>query len=99
MNYLQKRRVVAIGGSDAHALLMRFGPLTRIIYPYEFHFRAINTHVFIQDPLSGDVNSDKKMIYDAIAAGHCFIGYDLSLAHARFSFYGPWKRSQRDYGG
>jgi hypothetical protein len=83
---LRNRRVVAVGGSDAHALIMRFGPLTRMIYPYEFHFHAINTHVFIQEPLNGDVNSDRKMIYEAIAAGHCFIGYDLSLPTRGFRF-------------
>ena len=83
---LTQRRVVAIGGSDAHALLIRLGPLSRIVYPYEFHFHAINTHIFIQNPLTGDVNTDKKMIYDALAEGHCFIGYDLPLSTLGFRF-------------
>jgi len=71
------RRVVAIGGSDAHAMHMSMGPFHRVIFPYEFHFRTVNTHVFISQPLTGDVPTDKKMIYDALAAGRCFVAYDL----------------------
>jgi hypothetical protein len=83
---LEKRRVVAIGGSDAHALRMRFGPFMRIIYPYNFHFRAINTHIFLPDPLTRDFNTDKQMIFDALARGHCFIGYDLPFSTRGFRF-------------
>src|SRR5689334_8355807 len=80
------RRVVAIGGSDAHALHMHMGPLRRVIFPYEFHFRAVNTHLFISQPLTGDVPTDKKMIYEALAAGRCFIGYDLPASTRGFVF-------------
>jgi hypothetical protein len=79
-------RVVAIGGSDAHALHMHMGPLQRVIFPYDFHFRAVNTHVFIPQPLTGDVPTDKKMIYEALAAGRCFIGYDLPAPTRGFIF-------------
>ncbi len=79
-------RVVAIGGSDAHALGMHMGPLHRVIFPYEFHFRAVNTHVFIPEPLTGDVLTDKKMIYEALAAGRCFVGYDLPASTRGFTF-------------
>ena len=79
-------RVVAIGGSDAHAMHMSMGPLHRIIFPYQFHFRTVNTHVFIPQPLTGDVPSDKKMIYDALAAGKCFVGYDLPASTGGFRF-------------
>ena len=80
------QRVVAIGGSDAHALHMHMGPLHRVIFPYEFHFRAVNTHLFLAEPLTGDVPTDKKMIYEALAAGRCFIGYDLPAATRGFIF-------------
>ncbi len=85
---LLQRRVVAIGGSDAHALHVRMGPLRRVIYPYDFHFRAINTHLLVPAPLSGDVAADRRVIYDALANGHCFIGYDLPLSTRGFSFTG-----------
>ena len=82
------RRLVAIGGSDAHALNMHMGPLHRVIFPYLFHFRTVNTHVFIPQPLTGDVPTDKKMIYEALAAGHCFVGYDLPASTRGFTFKG-----------
>jgi hypothetical protein len=82
------QRVVAIGGSDAHALHMHMGPLHRVIFPYYFHFRTVNTHVLIPEPLTGDVPTDKKMIYDALAAGHCFVGYDLPASTRGFTFKG-----------
>jgi hypothetical protein len=80
------QRVVAIGGSDAHAIRISLGPIVRVIFPYEFHFRAVNTHVILSEPLSGDVNTDKKLIYEAMSQGHCFIGYDLPASTRGFTF-------------
>jgi hypothetical protein len=62
------------------------GPIHRIIFPYEFHFKTINTHVFVPEPLTGDVPSDKKMIYEALAAGRCFVAYDLPAPTRGFTF-------------
>lgn len=80
------KKVVAIGGSDAHALHMNMGPLHRVIFPYEFHFRTVNTHALLSGPLSGDLTSDKALIYKALAAGHCFVGYDLPAPTRGFRF-------------
>jgi hypothetical protein len=80
------QRVVAIGGSDAHALKMYMGPIHRVIFPYDFHFRTVNTHVFLPGPLTGDLPTDRKVIYEALAAGRCFIGYDLSASTRGFVF-------------
>ncbi|MEZ0394959.1 MAG: CehA/McbA family metallohydrolase [Anaerolineales bacterium] len=87
----QGRRLVAIGGSDAHARLMTMGPLRRVIFPYEYHFSAVNTHLLTPAPLSGVLEADRKMVYESLAAGHCFIGYDLpaSTRGFRFSAHGP----------
>ncbi|MDP4030338.1 MAG: CehA/McbA family metallohydrolase [Gallionella sp.] len=80
------QRVVAIGGSDAHALDMSLGPIQRVIFPYEFHFRTVNTHALLSEPLSGEVNKDKSLIYQALSAGHCFVGYDLPAPTRGFRF-------------
>jgi hypothetical protein len=85
---LLRRRVVAVGGSDAHALHVHMGPLNRVIYPYEFHFHTINTHLLLAAPLTGDVAADKRLVYDALAAGHCFVGYDLPGSTRGFRFTG-----------
>jgi hypothetical protein len=80
------KRMVAIGGSDAHELIYHLGPITRKVFPYEFHFRTINTHLFIEEPLTNNLEADKKMIYSALGAGHCFVAYDLPADTKGFRF-------------
>lgn len=82
----QGRRVVAIGGSDAHALPARLGPIRRTLFPYEFHFRTVNTHVLVPSPLSGVLVDDRRMILEALKQGNCFIGYDLPQPTRGFLF-------------
>jgi hypothetical protein len=79
-------RVVAIGGSDAHALHMSMGSLHRVIFPYEFHFRGINTHIFLTEPLTGDSSADRKLVYAAMGSGRAFVGYDLPSSTKGFRF-------------
>lgn len=80
------QKVVAIGGSDAHAIQARMGPLRRTVFPYAFHFRAINTHLLVEKPLTGDLSADKQAVYDAFRKGHAFIGYDLPHPTRGFRF-------------
>ncbi|MEW6567666.1 MAG: CehA/McbA family metallohydrolase [Chloroflexota bacterium] len=80
------RRVVAIGGSDAHALQIRAGPLRRVVFPYEFLFRAVNTHVLTTEPLSGDARADRQRLYLSLRRGRCFVGYDLPAPTRGFRF-------------
>lgn len=87
----QGGKVVAIGGSDAHALHMSLGPIQRVIFPYEFHFRSVNTHVLVSEALSGDAALDKKLIYEAMRAGNCYVGYDLPASTRGFNFSGQGK--------
>lgn len=82
----QGRRLTAVGGSDAHALHMHMGPLHRVLYPYEFHFRAINNHLLTPRPLGENLLEDRRMIYDALRAGRSFIGYDLPHPTHGFRF-------------
>jgi hypothetical protein len=90
---LRNRRVVAVGGSDAHALHMHMGPVSRVIYPYDFHFRAINTHLFVPEALGGEAATDRKAVYAALGAGHCFVGYDLPLSTRGFRFIANGRES------
>ncbi|MFZ6031615.1 MAG: CehA/McbA family metallohydrolase [Chloroflexota bacterium] len=82
----QKQRVVAIGGSDAHALKQRLGGRVLTVFPYEKHFRAINNHLILPQPLKGDVIEDKQAIFDAFRKGHLFIGYDWPASTRGFNF-------------
>jgi len=87
------QRVVAVGGSDAHAQHMSLGPLHKTIFPYEYHFSTINTHTLTPTPLTGDLIQDRKMIFDALGAGHCYIGYDLPAQTRGFQFSAQSKDS------
>ncbi len=95
---LAEGRVVAIGGSDAHALHSHMGPLSRVIYPYAFHFRAVNTHLLLPDALSGDTAVDRRLIYDALRSGHCFVGYDLPMPTRGFRFIGHGREATANMG-
>jgi hypothetical protein len=82
------RRVVAVGGSDAHRLPGRMGPLRRTLFPYETHFKSVNTHLLLPEPLTGVEDEDERSIYAALAAGHAFIGNDLPEKTHGFRFRG-----------
>jgi predicted metal-dependent phosphoesterase TrpH len=80
------KRVVAIGGSDAHALIGKMGPIKKILFPYEFHFQAINTHILTPEPFRGNLETDKLLVLDALKNGRAFIGYDLPASTKGFNF-------------
>jgi hypothetical protein len=88
------QKVAAVGGSDAHELDIRKGPLRRKIYPYVQHFQAVNTHLLLPKPLSGEVETDRDMIYAALRAGHIFVGYDLPAPTRGFSFSAQGKQDR-----
>jgi hypothetical protein len=80
------RQVSVIGGSDAHGTPMSMGPIHRIIFPYDFLFQAINTHVLIAEELSGDVQRDRERIFSAVRRGQGFVGNDLPASTRGFRF-------------
>lgn len=82
------QRVVAVGGSDAHQLPGRMGPIRRTIFPYEAHFRTINNHVLLEEDLKWSIDEDKRSIYRALKAGHTFVANDLPAPARGFRFSG-----------
>lgn len=78
--------VVAIGGSDSHAIPMHMGPIRKTIFPYRFHFSAINTHLLTSKVLSGNYMSDSRILYESLANGNAFVGYDLPASTRGFRF-------------
>lgn len=81
------RRVVVIGGSDAHGNSYSLGPLSRVIFPYRYLFGCVNTHILLPSTLMRDLATDKATIYDALRAGHCFVGYDALGSTRGFRFF------------
>lgn len=84
----QGRHIAVVGNSDAHGTKMSMGPITRTIFPYEFLFRAVNTHILTPDPLSGDLEVDRRLIVDAIATGRGWVAYDMAHPTRGFRFSG-----------
>jgi hypothetical protein len=79
----RSRRVVAIGGLDAHQFGKRIGPFVPIrVMAYRRSFRFIRTHVLCEDPPSGELEHDREQVYDALRAGRCYIAVD-SVAPAK----------------
>ena len=84
----QGKQVTAVGNSDAHGTPLNLGPFHRIVFPYEFLFRAINTHILLTKPLNGHLKHDKKLILEAIGNGRSWVGYDMAHATKGFRFSG-----------
>jgi hypothetical protein len=85
------KRVAAVGSSDAHGLTYKMGPLSRTIFPYEFLFRAVNTHILIKEELRGDLSHDKDLILSALGKGNGWVAYDLPGSTSGFRFSGQGK--------
>jgi hypothetical protein len=75
-----------VGGTDSHALKIKIGPFTKVVFPYRFQFSTINNHLLLDEELTGELNSDKKLVLNAIRSGSSFIGYDLPAPTRGFSF-------------
>jgi hypothetical protein len=55
--------------------------------PYLDAFNAMRTHLMLSAPLSKNLDTDKKAIYEALANGNSFIGYDMLSDTTGFRFY------------
>ncbi|GAP20122.1 CehA/McbA family metallohydrolase [Leptolinea tardivitalis] len=80
------RPVSAVAGSDSHALKKSLGFIHHTIFPYTFHFSAINNHILLPTPLRGDLAYDRGAILTALARGNNFIGYDRAAQTKGFRF-------------
>jgi hypothetical protein len=77
---------VAVAGADAHGLKFSLGPKKITVLPYLFHFRTINNHILVPEPLSGEIVKDRRMVLEAFRKGSLFIGYDLPFSTSGFRF-------------
>ncbi len=82
----ERKHVAVIGAADAHARIYNLGPFAREVLPYEYLFRCVNTHVLTDLPFSGELDSDKKLIYEGLRTGRTWVGYDLAASTSGFRF-------------
>jgi len=79
-------QVVGIGSADAHGTRMSMGPLSHEVFPYDFLFSSVNTHVFTKSALTGELDYDKALVYQALKEGRAFIGYEIPDSTRGFRF-------------
>jgi hypothetical protein len=83
----RRRRVVAIGGLDAHQFGKRIGPVVPLrVMAYHRSFRFVRTHVLCPEPLSGELERDRELVYDALREGRCYIAVDAVAPARGFKF-------------
>lgn len=89
----QTRRVVGIGGVDAHAHKVNLlGFFEMEVFPYKVLFKSVRTHVLIPEKLKpskkpDDFSASKKMIYKALEEGKCFVSNSYHGDARGFRFY------------
>lgn len=80
-------RIAVLGNSDAHASQVNILGSRREIFPYQYLFRCVNTHLLTEGPLTGEIARDRRLIYEALAAGRTWAGYDLPHSTRGFRFF------------
>ena len=80
------RRVVGIGGLDAHQFGRRIAGRVVRLMGYRRSFRQLRTHVLTEEPLTGDVEHDRKQVFDALRAGRCYIAAHAVAPARGFDF-------------
>jgi len=84
----QSRRVVAIGGLDAHQFGIRIaGHVPIRLMGYRRSFKQLHTHVLVDEPLSHELETDRARVYDALREGRCYIANDLVADARGFDFW------------
>ncbi len=74
----QKRRVVGIGGVDAHAHKINLLGFFEVeVFPYKVLFKSIRTHILVDNKLEPSDNPDdflraKKEVYYSLQNGRCY---------------------------
>jgi hypothetical protein len=90
------RRVVAVGGLDAHQFGVRvFGRVPVKVLSYEQTFGLLRTHVLLRSALSGDLDADRASVFEALRAGRAYIAFDGAAPARGFSFWAIGPDGQR----
>ncbi len=83
----RSRRVVAIGGLDAHQIGKRIGPFVPLrLMAYHRSFRFLRTHVLCGEPPTGELDHDRDQVYSALRDGRCYLAMDSLGPPRGFAF-------------
>ncbi len=88
-----ERLVVGIGGIDAHAHKVNLLGFFEVeVFPYKVLFKSIRTHILTEEKLiekdkSQSLERSKKLIYNSLKNGHCFVSNYYHGDAAGFRFF------------
>jgi len=86
------RKVVGIGGIDAHAHKINVMGFVEVeIFPYKVLFKSIRTHILLERKLRGKnstIEKAKKLIYSGLREGRCFVANSYHGNAKGFKFIG-----------
>jgi len=99
----KSRRVVAIGGVDAHAHKADIlGFFDVEVFPYKVMFKSIHTHVLLEKPLHVNdpafFDEDKRNVYDALRSGQSFVANSYHGDARGFRFHASAGRKRVESG-
>ncbi|MFA5780262.1 MAG: PHP domain-containing protein [Elusimicrobiota bacterium] len=82
----QKEKKYGIGEIDNHESIRKYFGIKLKIFPFDFAFRTIRTHITIDEPFSKS-DSDIEKIHSALKTGKSFISNDYFSNAKDFQFY------------
>ena len=89
----QKRKVVGIGGLDAHAHKVNLVGFFEVeVFPYKVLFKSIRTHILTDKKIKPsrigkEIESAKKIVYSTLKKGRCFVSNYYHGDAAGFRFF------------
>lgn len=93
-----RRRVVGIGGVDAHGTF-KINRHQRVkMVDYRNIFRTVTTHVLLPQPFTGHSAADRNLVYQALRRGHAFIAFEALGSATDFLFYARCGTAVADMG-
>ncbi len=95
-----QRKVVGVGGVDAHGHVHRiWGLVPMRVFRYKISFRTIRTHVLTKAPLPRDNATEAlQLIYEALRYGRAFVAHNLLGDASEFRFFAERSGQRADMG-
>jgi hypothetical protein len=83
------KRVVAVGGSDAHGSTFKYASINFKPLSYDHLLRTVNIHILLEKKMSKDFKTAKNQVYGAMREGRLFIAHEkiCPAKGFRFSFH------------
>ncbi|OGR93414.1 MAG: hypothetical protein A2992_03615 [Elusimicrobia bacterium RIFCSPLOWO2_01_FULL_59_12] len=82
----QRSHCVAIGEIDNHATRKRLFGVTKTLFPFDYAFRTIRTHVLLPHAFRGDLANDRAAVLNALRLGQSYVSLDLWNPPRGFQF-------------